>query len=169
MDRRSRFDNDSDACFGSRVRAATRVAALLLTLGLPGAASAQLLTEVMVTTAIMATFDTNVRFPSGSLSAVGTDADRLIARVPGSADWDGWEVYTARGIAANLQDAFVHQIATGFAVAGYFESARSETEVTFAGQTERHMRIVFEGDTGTRLLYLVRAGQELVWLTAAQR
>lgn len=142
---------------------------MLLALGLPGAASAQLLAEVMVTTAVLATFDTSVRFPSGSLSAVGADADRLIARVPGSADWTGWEVYTARGIASNLQDAFAHQIATAFAVAGYFESARSETDVTFAGQSERHTRIVFEGDTGSRLLYLIRAGQELVWLTAAQR
>lgn len=159
----------ADARPGSRARSWTRAAAVLLALGLPGAASAQLLAEVMVTTAILATFDANVRFPSGSLSAVGADADRLIARVPGSADWAGWEVYTARGIATNLQDAFVHQIATAFAVAGYFESARSETDVTFAGQAERHTRIVFEGDTGSRLLYLIRAGQELVWLTAAQR
>lgn len=144
-----------------------RAAAMLLALGLPGVASAQLLAEVMVTTAIMATFDSSVRFPSGSLSAVGADADRLIARVPGSQDWTQWEVYTARGIAANLQDAFVHQIATAFAVAGYFESQRSETDVNFAGQAERHTRIVYQSDSGQRLLYLIRAGQELVWLTAA--
>lgn len=132
-------------------------------------AAAQLLADVMVATAIMATFDTNVRFPSGSLSAAGADADRLIARVPGNQEWTGWEVYTARGVAANLQDAFSYQLATAFALAGYFESERSQTDVTFAGQTERHTRIVFESDAGARLLYLIRAGQELVWLTAASR
>lgn len=150
-------------------RSCARAGLLLLALWLPGLAAAQLLTEVMVTTAIMATFDTGVRFPSGSLAAVGADVDRLIARVPGSVEWTRWEAYTARGIAAHLQDAFVHQVATSFAVAGYFESQRSETTTSFAGQEERHLRIVFEGDSGSRLLYLIRAGQELVWLTAAQR
>ncbi len=155
--------------FLTRTRALTRTAALLTLLAAPGVAAAQLLSEVMVTTAIMATFNSNVRFPSGSLSAVGADADRLIARIPGNADWTQWEVYTARGIAANLQDAFVHQVATSFAVAGYFEGVRSESQVQFGGQTERHTRIEFDGETDTRLLYVIRAGQELVWLTAAQR
>lgn len=153
----------------SLMRAPLRAATLLITLTVPGVAAAQLLTEVMVTTAIMATFNSNVRFPSGSLSAVGADADRLIARIPGNADWTGWEVYTARGIAANLQDAFVHQVATAFAVAGYFEGVRSESNVAFGGQNERHTRIEFDGDTDTRLLYVIRAEQELVWLTASRR
>jgi len=129
------------------------------------AARAQLLADVLVASAIAAQFDATVRFPSGSLSAVGVGADRMVARVPGHEEWTDWEVYAARGIAANLQPAFIHQISTAFAVAGYFEQERSETDVG----SELHTRILFASDDGTRLLYLLRAGQEVVWLTARSR
>ena len=132
-------------------------------------AKAQLLADVLVTTAISATFDNSVRFPSGSYSAVGVGADALIARVPGNDNWTDWEVYVARGLAANLQAGFVHNLATSFAVAGYFEAERAETSVVNGGVNEAHTRIVFDGPTGKRLLYLVRAGQEVAWLTARSR
>lgn len=132
-------------------------------------ARAQLLADVLMTTAISPTFDSSVRFPSGSYSAVGAGADALIARVPGSAAWTDWEVYVARGLAANLQTGFVHNIATSFAVAGYFEEQRSEESVVYGGVTEAHTRVVFDGPSGKRLLYLVRAGQEVAWLTARSR
>lgn len=136
---------------------------------LAGQARAQLLADVLVTTAISATFDSSVRFPSGSYAAVGVGADALVARVPGAAAWTDWEVYVARGVAANLQTGFVHNVVTSFAVAGYFESERSETSVANGGASEVHTRIVFEGDAGERLLYLVRSGQEVAWLTARSR
>ncbi|HZJ10417.1 MAG TPA: hypothetical protein VFD39_12025 [Trueperaceae bacterium] len=132
-------------------------------------ARAQLLADVLVSTAISATFDSSVRFPRGSYSAVGAGADALVRRVPGSADWTDWEVYVARGIAANLQAGFVHNISTSFAVAGYFQEDRSETDVVANGVTEVHTRIVFDGPSGKRLLYLVRSGQEVAWLTARSR
>ncbi|HLU83242.1 MAG TPA: hypothetical protein VKZ43_07540, partial [Trueperaceae bacterium] len=89
------------------------------------AAQAQLLADVMVATAISATFDSAVRFPSGSLTAQGPGADALVASVPDAGVWTDWEVYVARGVAANLQPAFAHNVTTAFAVAGYFEAARS--------------------------------------------
>lgn len=138
-------------------------------LGVAPLAGAQLLADVMVATAISATFDSSVRFPSGSYTAVGAGADALIARVPGSAGWTDWEVYVARGLAANLQAGFVHNVVTSFAVAGYFEIERSENAATHAGVSETHTRIVFDGPSGERLLYLVRAGQEVAWLTARSR
>lgn len=141
------------------------VGAVMLT----GVARAQLLADVLVTAAIAAEFDASVRFPSGSLRAVGTGADAIRARVPDQAAWQDWEVYTARGIAMALQPAFVHQIATAYAVAGYFEQERSERAVSGPAGAETHLRLVFAGDDGTRLLYLIRSGQEVVWLTARSR
>jgi hypothetical protein len=135
-----------------------------------GAVHAQLLADVMVATAISATFDSTVRFPSGSLSAQGPGADALIASVPGSGDWTDWEVYVARGVAANLQAGFVHTIATGFAVAGYFEAERAVSSTQTASGPQVRTRILFDGGDGTRrLLYLIRSDQEVAWLIARSR
>ena len=155
-----------------RSNAGVRLALCLLataSLAFWAQARAQLLADVLVATAISATFDNSVRFPSGSYSAVGAGADALIARVPGNTQWTDWEVYVARGLAANLQAGFVHNVATSFAVAGYFETERGESSVVNGGLSETHTRIVFDGPTGKRLLYLVRAGQEVAWLTARSR
>ena len=62
-----------------------------------------------------------------------------------------------------LQNDYVHQVATAFALAGFFESGRETTTVG----PETRTRIVFEGpDGGERLLYVIRTSQEVVWLTA---
>lgn len=152
---------------GTRRLVTWLVAAMLLTSW--SLARAQLLADVMVATAISATFDSSIRFPRGSYSAVGAGADALINRVPGSSSWTDWEVYVASGIAANLQAGFVHNISTSFAVAGYFEEERSESSVAHGGTNEVHTRIVYDGPSGKRLLYLVRSGQEVAWLTARSR
>lgn|SRR5690606_30824575 len=143
--------------------------AVVLLLSVWAQARAQLLADVLTATAISATFDSAVRFPSGTYSAVGAGADALVRRVPGSSDWTDWEVYVARGVAANLQPGFVHNVSTSFAVAGYFQEERSEANVSHGGRTELHTRIVFAGPSGKRLLYLVRADQEVAWLTARSR
>ena len=143
------------------------MALLMLTCG---SVRAQLLADVMVATAISATFDSAVRFPSGSLSAQGPGTETLIAAVPDAHAWTDWEAYVARGLAANLQPGFVHNVVTAFAVAGYFEVDRNESNVASAGGTQAHTRIVFEGMDGTnRLLYLIRSGQEVAWLIARSR
>ncbi len=157
-----------------RARACVRplLAVLLVSGGVlsGGVANAQLLADVMVTTAISATFDSTVRFPSGSLSAQGPGVDALIASVPDSADWTDWEVYVARGVAANLQPGFVHNVTTAFAVAGYFESERAENSVQTASGPQVRTRILFEGGDGAlRLLYLIRSDQEVAWLIARSR
>lgn len=150
-------------------RVVGRALAVVLVFGL-APVHAQLLADVLVATAISATFDSTVRFPSGSLSAQGPGADALIASVPGSGDWTDWEVYVARGVAANLQNAFVHNIITSFAVAGYFESERSEGTTATATGPHVHTRVLFEGGDGsTRLLYLIRSDQEVAWLIARSR
>lgn len=152
---------------GTCLRRLSLVAVLLLG---AGTVHAQLLADVMVATAISATFDSSVRFPSGSLTAQGPGADALIASVPGSSAWTDWEVYVARGLAANLQTGFVHNVITAFAVAGYFESDRTESTTTTATGQQLRTHILFEGGDGTtRLLYLIRADQEVAWLIARSR
>lgn len=128
-------------------------------------ARAQLLADVLTSTAIAAQFDSSVRFPSGSLRAVGPGLEALEARVPDRQAWTDWEAYAATGIATGLQAGFLHQVATSFALAGYFESERSESVV--AGETRT--RIIFEGDDGARLLFVIRVPQEVVWLTARKQ
>lgn len=148
-------------------RGRTAVLAGLVLVGLWAlpAARAQLLVDVLTSAAIAAEFDPGIHFPRGSLRAVGTGTEALQARVADRQDWTDWEVYAATGIASGLQAGFVHQVATSFALAGYFESARSELVV--GGETRTH--IVFEGDDGARLLFVIRAPQEVVWLTARRR
>lgn len=125
-------------------------------------AHAQLLADVMLSSAIATKFDPSLHLPSGSLRAVGKGTQAIISRVPDHASWTGWEVYAARGLALGLQDAYVHQVVTAFAVAGFFESGRQTTTVG----PETRTRIVFEGSDGQRLLYVIRTSQEVVWLTA---
>ena len=146
------------------------LAALLAAAVLGPVAHAQLLADVLMTAAISAQFDPGVSLPRGSMRAVGDGVGALVARVPGSAGWTEWEAYALGGVTAALAPAMVQQIATAYAVAGYFEAERSEATVTGPGGPEAHTRIVYTAEDGTsRLLYVIRAGQEVVWLTAKAR
>ncbi|HKI56278.1 MAG TPA: hypothetical protein VKB31_03935 [Trueperaceae bacterium] len=137
--------------------------ALLLTVLASPLAHAQLLADVTLSAAIATEFDPSLHLPSGSLRAVGSGTEALIARVSDKERWSGWEVYAARGLAAGLQNDYVHQVATAFALDGYFESGSRTTTVG----PETRTRIVFQGaDGGERLLYVIRTSQEVVWLTA---
>jgi len=128
-------------------------------------AHAQLLADVVVSTAISAQFDPSLHLPRGTLRAVGKGTEAVIARVPDRGHWTGWEVYEATGLLKNLQAGYVHNIETAFAVDGYFESGR--TQKTVGPETRTH--IVFQGNDGERLLYVIRTSQEVVWLTARSK
>lgn len=146
------------------------VAGLLLTLWFGGAAHAQLLAEVMTVTAIQAQFNSAVSFPRGTLRATGAGVNAMVQRIEGSAAWTDWEAYTLGGLATGLAGAIDHQVSTAYAVAGYFERSRSQHTAQGPAGPETHTRIVYTGpEGGQRLLYFVRAGQEVVWLTARSR
>jgi hypothetical protein len=67
------------------------------------------------------------------------------------------------GVAANLQPASVTYVTTSFASAGYFLGEQSEK----TSGTATHTKYVFTDDTGSEaLLYVIRDGQELIWLIA---
>lgn len=139
------------------------VVACLLVLGGPvGVASAQTLAEVTLVAAISAELNPLIRLPRGSMRAVGSGTAPLIAKVPDAPVWSSWEVYTAGGIAMGLRGAFVRDVANNFALAGYFESERSERQVG----DETHTRYVFTDGAGDALLYVVQSPQELIWMIA---
>lgn len=138
---------------------------LALLLPLSGLAHAQLLGEVLTVAAISAELNPSIRLPMGSYRVLGSIPPTLIARVPNHRHYTAWEAYTATGLAAHLQPAFVQQLATSLAVAGYFLTAQSERQV--GGETHTHY--LFTGDAGDSvLLYTVRTPTELVWLIARQ-
>jgi hypothetical protein len=145
-------------------RAAGRIvvlAAALLAWAPP--AAGQTLAEVTFVAATVTQLDPSIRLPSGSLRAVGPGVDRLLARLPDANAWIAGEAYVARGIAARLRPAFEAQVATSFAVAGYFEERRA----TVPASPQPYTRIEYLAPDGARaLLVLFDAPDEVVWLVA---
>ncbi len=139
-----------------------RIVALVFVLGLAGVGVAQLLADVMVSTAIIAELNPAIRLPHGTLRAVGPGDDAIIARVPDYQSWIDWEVFAATGLTVNLQGAFVHNLATEFAVAGLFQNSLSERQVG----AETHTRYEFDDGVTSALLYVIRTPQEPVWMIA---
>ena len=124
--------------------------------------NAQTLAEVQLVTAIATELNPAIRLPSGSYRAVGEGSEQIIAKVNNAEGFTSWEVYTASGIMAALQPAFVQQLSTSFAGAGYFIVEQSEQTVGM----EKHTRYIFEDGLGTMLLYTIRTNQEFIWLVA---
>ena len=145
----------------SRSLVGLRTILLSLTLVLAGGASAQLLAEVTTVAAASAQLDPSIRLPSGSYRVLGQVPQSLLAKVEGGGGYGEWEAYAARGIAARLFPAHLHQLTNSFALAGYFQQGRSEKVVG----SEKHTRHVFQGTQGgTVLLYVIETPDELVWL-----
>lgn len=124
-------------------------------------ASAQLLAEVTLTSAIASQLYPSVSFPRGSYRADGPGSARFVAALPDVAGFGDWEVYTATGLVARLQPAFVRELATSFAVAGLFQVDRSERLVD--GRT--HVRILFSDGSREAIVVVVtdEVSSSVVW------
>ncbi len=121
----------------------------------------QTLVEVRLATTTALKLDSQIRLPSGSYRELGKGVARLVTKVRAREGFGDWEAYAARGIARNLQNAYVHQVATGFAVAGYLLAE----EKAFQVGPERHTRYLFSAPDGRQvLLYVIEAPDTLVWL-----
>jgi len=72
---------------------------------------------------------------------VGQGVERLVAKVRGREGFGRWEAYVAKGVARNLRDAYVQQVTTSFAAAGYLLGEKK----TFEVGRERHARYVWSG------------------------
>lgn len=139
-----------------------RIFSLCLTAFL-GFGLSQTLAEVSLVAAISAELNPGISLPSGSFRAIGEGTAPIIAQVPDANNFTDWEVYSAGGIAMNLQPAFVQQISTSFAVNGYFLSEQTEREVGDAVHTHY---LFDDGAGGTTLLYTIRSPQDLIYLIA---
>jgi hypothetical protein len=150
----------------ARARVARRIAVLLAcTAALGAPAAAQTLAEVTLVTAISSQLYPGLSLPSGSFRAVGPGTDALVARIPDAHEWTDWEVYTARGLVRNLENALVYGAQRDLILEGYWDM--SQQEIVVDGTT--HVRIVFEGERGRALIYLIRDPDALVWLLARSR
>lgn len=134
-----------------------RLLVLLVLLCLP-AAFAQSLVEITTVLAIASTLDASVHFPSGSYKA-GKGSDQIIARLPDNAKFN-LEVFAAKGVASKLQDGFIQQALTNFAVAGYFAGNPQTRNVN--GETQIRYDLQ-DGSGNAAVLFVVRKGDELVY------
>ena len=127
-------------------------------------AVAQTLADVTVTTAIIAQLQgATVQLPSGSLRAQGAGTAAVVARVPDAASWTEFEIYTAQGIVAALEPAFVYGVERDLFMIGF---ERAETTPSQFGATTV-TRVVFAHADGRKaLLTTFRTGREFVWLLA---
>lgn len=122
---------------------------------------AQTLLEVQVATAISLKLDQQVRLPRGSYRALGPGVKRWIAKLRNANGYDDWEAYVAKGIATRLRSAYVQQVSTSFAQAGYL----LESNRKFRVGDEVHQQYVFENMNGRRaMLYVIEAPDALIWL-----
>ncbi|MBF6593126.1 MAG: hypothetical protein IVW51_01600 [Thermaceae bacterium] len=130
----------------------------VLVVALSFSAFAQTLVEVTTVAAISSTLDSGLPLPRGTYKA-GAGSEAIIARLPDASRFN-LEVYAARGISANLQPAFVQQILTNFASAGYLLNNQQKTVVN--GETRT--RYDLSDDSGkVAILFVVRKGSELVY------
>lgn len=136
-----------------------RMAVLVGFLSVPSMGAAQLLAEVTLTTAIASELYPGVRFPRGTLRADGPGSGAFVASLPGAGAFGDWEVYTATGLVARLEPAFVRDIVNGFAVAGMFEVER--TEQTSGARTI--VRYLFSDGTTEAALYVVSDANATAW------
>ncbi|MDA0699809.1 MAG: hypothetical protein O3A02_01185 [bacterium] len=142
-----------------------RTIGLAAALALAGIGHAQLLAEVLTTTAIQSQLFPMMSFPTSSLRAVGTGTAPLIDRVPDAGAWTDWEVYTATGLAAALEPGLLHQVETGLAIDGFFREGTTTRQVG----AESHTQVVFADGARRALLYVARTDREIVWLVARSR
>jgi len=110
----------------------TQLRAVLLFLALLGGGLAQTLVEVTTVVAVASSLDPAVRLPQGSYKA--RSPEPILARFPEARGY-ALEVYAAKGLASRLHAAFVQQVLTAFAAAGYFVEAQEEKVVDGEVQT----------------------------------
>jgi hypothetical protein len=129
----------------------------LLVLALWGGGLAQTLVEVTAVAAVASSLDPAIRLPQGSYKA--RSPEPILARFPEARGY-ALEVYAARGLASRLHAAFVQQVLTAFAAAGYFVEAQEEKVVDGEVRTKYVLK---DGLGRPALLLVVRKGDELVY------
>ncbi len=131
---------------------------------------AQTVAELLIVTSIIGTLDSSVRLPSGSYQVLNPTLTGQFADLLGAdkAKYEGYTLYLAKGLASKLADAYVANLATGFAAAGYFETSRLPVAAP-AGETRT--RIEYENfDNGKRLMvFTLRRSDSFYYLVAKKK
>lgn len=134
-------------------------------------ALAQTAAELLTVTAIQSTLDRSlsIRLPSGT-SFVNNPryATALAPTLFGAeaARYGDLRLYVARGVATRLADAYVANLATGFAAAGFLQSGTR----TVRSGADTWTRTDFSDDTGrTIALFVSRRADGVYFLTAHAR
>lgn len=130
---------------------------LLALLLLGGVGLAQTLLEATAVVALASSLDPAVRLPAGSYRA--KNPDPLLLRFPEAKGY-ALEAFVAKGIASRLHAAFVQQVLTSFAAAGYF--VEKQEERTVDGEV-RSLYLLKDSLGRSAILLVVRKGEELVY------
>ncbi len=87
---------------------------------------AQTAAELLTVASISASLDSSVRLPTGSFQVINPQLTNQFADILGADKnkYEGFTLYLAQGIATKLADAYIANLANGFAAAGYFENGR---------------------------------------------
>ncbi|MFC0595204.1 hypothetical protein ACFFFP_03305 [Thermus composti] len=130
---------------------------LLALLALTGSGWAQTLVEATAVAALSSGLDPAVRLPSGSYKA--RSPEPLLLRFPEAKGY-ALEAFAVKGVAARLHAAFIQQVLTAFAAAGYLVESQEEKVV----EGEVRTKYVLKDSLGRpALLLVVRKGDELVY------
>ncbi len=131
---------------------------------------AQTVAELLVVTSIIGTLDSSVRLPSGSYQVLNPTLTGQFADLLGAdkAKYEGYTLYLAKGLASKLADAYIANLATGFAAAGYFENSRLSVAAPVG---ETRTRIEYENfDNGKRLMvFTLRRSDSFYYLVAKKK
>lgn len=130
---------------------------LLIPLLLGGVGFAQTLLEATSVVALASSLDPAVRLPAGSYKA--RSPEPLLLRFPEAKGY-ALEAFVAKGIASRLHAAFIQQVLTGFAAAGYLVERQEEKTV---GGEVRSLYLLKDSLGRSAILLVVRKGEELVY------
>jgi hypothetical protein len=130
--------------------------------------NAQTAMELLTVTSISSTLDSSIHVPAGT-SFVNNPkyAQEFSAQLGAEANqYTGFELYVAKGIASRLADAFVIQLETNFAAAGYLKSDSSSQKV---GNEVRTKSMFDDGAGKQMLLYVVKGPGGVYFLVAKKK
>ncbi len=131
---------------------------------------AQTAAELLVVTSIIGTLDSSVRLPSGSFQVLNPTLTSQFADLLGAdkPKYEGYTLYLAKGLASKLADAYIANLTSNFAAAGYFENSRINLP---APSGEVRTRLDYENfDNGKFLMvFTLRKADTFYFLVAKKK
>ena len=129
---------------------------------------AQTAVELLTVTSISSTLDSSISVPAGTSFVKNPKyAQEFAGQLGAEANqYSGYELYVAKGLATRLADAFVIQLETNFAAAGYFKSGSGSQTV---GGEVRTKSMFDDGAGKQMLMYVVKRPDGVYFLVAKKK